>query len=73
MAKEKINMGEMKLSDGKKTEELIDEELNKVVGGVTTMFPPFIPWYCQCGHYNATRPSDFNYSCKSCGQPRPPK
>ncbi|MBP7174908.1 MAG: hypothetical protein KBA53_01650 [Thermoclostridium sp.] len=77
MAKERINIDEIKLSNGKKVEEFTDEELNEVVGGATTMFPPQRPWTCQCGHYNDTTEYDegrnrhvFVRHCVICGQPR---
>lgn len=72
MAKEKINIDEMKLSDEKKVEECTDEELNEVVGGVTTMIAP--PWFCQyCRHLNGTidpETSRYILYCAKCGRPK---
>lgn len=79
MAKAKINMDEMKLSDGIKEEIMTDAELSEVVGGSATMFPPQIPWTCpSCGHYNNTTENGGKGAyivkfCVICGQPRPKK
>lgn len=75
MAKDKINIDEMKLNDEKRVEKCTDEELNEVVGGADTMFPPVIPWTCpSCGHYNnTTKGFSIVKFCVICGEPMPPK
>ena len=30
-----------------------DEQLAGVVGGAAAMYPPVVPWTCECGTYNA--------------------
>lgn len=62
----------MKLNDGKKVEECTDEELNKVVGGVSISHMPPTRWKCSCGQYNEIDYTSFkNAKCEKCGQPKP--